>query len=1360
MFCTGETAKQIFERSHLPNEILGCIWNLADTEQKGELGLTEFIIAMHLLASFRNGSMRALPQILPAGLYEAAARRGQSRQPTGSRPSSGALSGNPVARHFSGSGFLGASSPEPKNIQPPAAPATPISEDWAVSNQDKESFDRIYATVDTVNRGYITGEQAVGFFSNSRLPEEALAQIWDLADINSEGRLNRDEFAVAMFLIRQQRTKKDGRDVLPRALPLNLIPPSMRRRPIAPPQPTAPIFGNTANISVPRSASEDLFGLDAFTSPAAQVPQSTGDSGLYSVTPPPGPVSPQIPQPIQQSSTFKPFVPSSSFGQAMMTPQSTGFSKRPGVTETKAAPLQSPSAADDLLGDNDPEVSKKLTQETTELANLSNQVSNLTSQMQEVKSKTLSTEQDLSKAQSQKRDFEVRLSQLRAAYEHEVANVKALEEQLLASRSEIKKLEHDMALIDGTYQDLQNQHGQVASALDMDQKENSRLKEQIRLTNSEVNELKPQLEKMKSELRHQKGLVTINKKQLAINESERDKLTADLQETSKELNDTTREVEESALNLEAKSEPKPAPATSPPTLSPNMNPFLRRTPTLPSEKGLSSPFTSQAITSPNHDAFDSFFGPALGSSNTQPGPPPTTFRTNSPGHFHGSTPPAVISTHETSTQSVKSFEDPDIPTPSDSPPPSIFNDSPQATGVPPAPPQSRQMTSSFLPLRNLQRTDSTSSSVKVIPPASRMGYSPSSDTPADPQQSVSGSPGHETFRQEFEESDAKSTRVDSLPSSLAAIQQSAASGNTRHQIQPPDHGASPLAQSSTSREIPGAFPGDSTPPLQPDIPAAGKNAFDSTEKSIEPSTSQVRDPFNTLNDRPKTPNSARDDFNAAFEGFGKAGKLPEKSNGSTVVGQTGPSKPYGEFPPIQDVGADEDSDSEYSDRGFDDNFIAASPRRPQTLSDESISSFPQQANQANLENYLSPSRPQLSTTESNQSQLPTPGAQLSPPTYNQTVASHAQAGQPSEPNQFPAEYTGLLPSRENPISSPTSPPLTVVSEKVDSPTLNEKGLGLVSSQVQTEQPHSSFSPSILSPLAPGASAAPYAYEQNSTKPALLQAHPPIPAKTALNDDFDNEFGDLSEAKEADDKADDEFASASKGGFDEFNPVFDSPAPSRSTAHPSVSTFPGENDLRDFESSAAGSNHASNSRQTANQVPSTSNPDWDAIFAGLETPQNNGVQADTKPVQTFSPEIRPQASTNSAAQSSKPQLPRGLSSGTEHDDPILKRLTGMGYPRDMSLKALEKFDYNIDKVGLSFSAVKISRYLLTFLIGCRLLSITILVVEYTTGRDNTLKSAELYAPEFSNCNILVPCSKPHRFSSAHFRGVFFCPGGTP
>lgn len=1261
--------------------MLGRIWTLADTEQKGELGLTEFIIAMHLLASYRNGSMRALPQTLPAGLYEAASRRGAPRQFTGSRPTSGITTTNAIPRHFSGSGFPTAeASPETRPSYSHAQSSPSASEEWAVTPRDKESFDQIFASVDTAKRGFITGDQAVGFFNNSRLPEEVLAQIWDLADIHSEGRLSRDEFAVAMFLIRQQRTKKDARDVLPQTLPPNLIPPSMRQQPILPSQPTAPAFENAGNITAPKSASEDLFGLDAFTSASPQIPQSTGDSALYTSTPPPGPASPQIQPAPPQSSTFKPFVPSSSFGQAMMTPQSTGLSKSAGTFENRRFPQMAPSAVEDLLGDNDPEVSKKLTQETTELANLSNQVSTLTGQMQDVKSKRVSTEQDLTKAQSQKRDFEARLSQLRSAYEQEVVSVKALEDRLSSSRNDTKKLERDMALIDGTYQDMRTQHQQVAAALDMDQKENSRLQELIRQTNTEISELKPQLEKMKSELRHQKGLVTIKKKQLAFNEGEREKFKGDLEETSKELENTSREVEESTRNLEAKSDvPTPIPAASPPT-STNMNPFFRRATSVSTEKGMSSPFTPPNMTAPNHNAFDSFFGPPISSSNAQSGPPPTSFRAASPSNYHES-PQRVITT----AQSVRSSEGPDFPTPSDSPPPSIYSDSPQSTGVPPAPAQSRQITSSFLPLRNLQRTDSTSSSLQAVPPASRMGESSGFDTPTDRPLSSTPSPEQRVPNPQFEEPNAKFVGVNNLQSTPGAFQPPPAISGNPYQNQPIDDEVFRyLEQPSDSQEIPGAFPGESTPLAQPSVSAPPKSLFSSGNTSPNPAAGQSRDPFNSINENRRTPTSAKDDFNAAFNGFGDTGELPGKSNGSATIGQTDPkgaSKAHGEFPPIRDVEADEESDSDYSDHGFDDNFTAASPRRPQAVPEEPQASAPRLSSHPTEEDHLAVSRPLLTTNESSQSQLPTPGAQVSPPTYDQTISPHGQIGHRRDSNHFPAEYTGLLPSREVPTSPPTSLPSNKVPEKVDTAINIEKGPDVFSGQMPMERAASTSLPSAPLPLAPGASAAPYAYDQSSAKATQIPFQPPVPAKTALNDDFDNEFGDLSEAREADDKGDDEFTSAQKDGFDEFNPVFDSPTPSKSTAHPSSSTFSTDQGFRDFESSIAGSGQVSNSRQT-NSPPLAMSHDWDAMFAGLETPQNNGVKAEPRLAQSFNTEQnQPPQGASSNIQSPKPPLARALSAGTDHDDPILKRLTGMGYPRDASLKALEKFDYNIDMVCL-------------------------------------------------------------------------------
>jgi len=357
----GEQAKQIFERAGLPNEVLGKIWNLADTEQRGSLVMTEFIIAMHLLASFKSGALRALPNILPAGLYEAAARRGPPRQMSGSTPSISA-----IPRQFSGAGGpagrtaspLGRS---PYGTPPQTAQATGQASDWVISPMDKVRFDSTYATLDVTNRGWITGDEAVPFFSNSKLPEEALAQIWDLADINSQGRLTRDEFAVAMYLIRQQRGKRDGRDSLPNVLPANLVPPSMRSQVKAPIQHAASAF-DAVSAPLPKSAADDLFGLDALsTSPTAplQAPLSTGGSAslgdpFANSRSPMTPTSPTQGSP-QQTSGFAPFQPSSSFGRSLNYNQ-TGASNS-SAPSTQARSLQPQlSGMDDLLGDNDPEI--------------------------------------------------------------------------------------------------------------------------------------------------------------------------------------------------------------------------------------------------------------------------------------------------------------------------------------------------------------------------------------------------------------------------------------------------------------------------------------------------------------------------------------------------------------------------------------------------------------------------------------------------------------------------------------------------------------------------------------------------------------------------------------------------------------------------------------------------------------------------------------------------------------------------------------------------------------------------------------------------------------------------------------------
>ncbi|GKT57223.1 UBA/TS-N domain-containing protein [Colletotrichum tofieldiae] len=682
----GDAAKSIFEKSGLPTEVLGRIWQLADTEQRGALVLTEFVIAMHLLTSMKTGALRGLPNILPAALYEAATRRGPAaprQSPTGTGPVSA------IPRQLSGSAQFRAGSPLGRPPITAQTTGTPASE-WLITPDDKARFDVLYNDLDKTRKGFITGEEAVPFLSQSNLPEDALAQIWDLADINSEGRLNRDTFAVAMYLIRQQRMRRDGSVSLPTTLPANLIPPSLRThaRPQtsgspfdAPPQPQPPA---PAPPPAPKSALDDLFGLDTPPAPApAQVALSTGGSNANdpfgsgsAVLAPSSPIRPS-----PTGTQFKPFVPSSSFGRGL-TVHSTG--------DSNSGKPPAPSASEDLLGDGDPEVSKKLTNETAELANLSNQVGSLSKQMQEVQGQRTTTQNELNQANSQKKNFEQRLAQLRTLYEKEAKDVETLQVQLNTSRNETKKLQAECMTLDGTYRDLQTQHQQVYAGLQADQQENASLKEKIRALNTEIAQLKPQIEKLKSEARQQKGLVAINKKQLTTNEGERDKLQSELTDLSKSNEELSRQTNTSSPVASSAQVASPTPSTA----SGN-NPFFRRTGSTDIMGSFASP--PPAKPSSVDKSFDDVFGPAFPSAGSTSTPPPaTSFKPQHTG---------------ASTTSLGSFSTPPISTP-----PNVSRQA-TLTAEPPAPPESRQISSSFLPFADA--SESLSSSRAVSPPASR-----------------------------------------------------------------------------------------------------------------------------------------------------------------------------------------------------------------------------------------------------------------------------------------------------------------------------------------------------------------------------------------------------------------------------------------------------------------------------------------------------------------------------------------------------------------------------------------------------------------------------------------------------------------
>uniref|UniRef100_A0AAQ5ZHK3 Intersectin 2b n=1 Tax=Amphiprion ocellaris TaxID=80972 RepID=A0AAQ5ZHK3_AMPOC len=106
---------------------------------------------------------------------------------------------------------------------------------WAISPEERNKHDQKFDTL-SPSMGYVSGEQARKFFLQSGLPSNVLADIWALADMNKDGKMDRLEFSIAMKLI---KLKLQGTP-LPSALPI-----IMKQPPVP-----APSFGSVPNLSM------------------------------------------------------------------------------------------------------------------------------------------------------------------------------------------------------------------------------------------------------------------------------------------------------------------------------------------------------------------------------------------------------------------------------------------------------------------------------------------------------------------------------------------------------------------------------------------------------------------------------------------------------------------------------------------------------------------------------------------------------------------------------------------------------------------------------------------------------------------------------------------------------------------------------------------------------------------------------------------------------------------------------------------------------------------------------------------------------------------------------------------------------
>ncbi|XP_028414300.1 ralBP1-associated Eps domain-containing protein 1-like isoform X2 [Dendronephthya gigantea] len=91
---------------------------------------------------------------------------------------------------------------------------------WKINEEQKAYYLNQFRVLQPAEKGVVAGQKARDFFLKSGLGVDVLSKIWNLADLDSDGALNFEEFCIAMHIVVAVR---HGLDV-PATLPQYLIP--------------------------------------------------------------------------------------------------------------------------------------------------------------------------------------------------------------------------------------------------------------------------------------------------------------------------------------------------------------------------------------------------------------------------------------------------------------------------------------------------------------------------------------------------------------------------------------------------------------------------------------------------------------------------------------------------------------------------------------------------------------------------------------------------------------------------------------------------------------------------------------------------------------------------------------------------------------------------------------------------------------------------------------------------------------------------------------------------------------------------------------------------------------------------------
>lgn len=182
---TGEKARSTFEKSGLPPNVLGEIWQLADKNNLGFLSQFGFCYAMRLIGYTQAGHYPT------AGLADS----------PGPLPRFAGLSLPLLASQPTNNSLLQSqpSSLIPQNTA--VQQSQPQENISAVSPADYQRFSQMFVKTTGSQSALLDGNAAKDIFVKAKLPTVTLGQIWSLVDVGNRGSLDISGFVMAMHLI-------------------------------------------------------------------------------------------------------------------------------------------------------------------------------------------------------------------------------------------------------------------------------------------------------------------------------------------------------------------------------------------------------------------------------------------------------------------------------------------------------------------------------------------------------------------------------------------------------------------------------------------------------------------------------------------------------------------------------------------------------------------------------------------------------------------------------------------------------------------------------------------------------------------------------------------------------------------------------------------------------------------------------------------------------------------------------------------------------------------------------------------------------------------------------------------------------